>query len=106
VLRRTVGALRARGNDVLVFHLIDPAERDLPWTAPGNFEDAESGLRMPLRPDDLRDEYQRLFNEHRQALVREFGREGVEYMAIETDTPLDLALRTFLDLRAMGSQAR
>jgi hypothetical protein len=61
---------------------------------------------MPLRPDDLRDEYQRLFNEHRQALVREFGREGVEYVAIETDTPLDLALRTFLDLRAMGSQAR
>jgi uncharacterized protein (DUF58 family) len=49
VLRRALGGMRSRGNDVIVFHLIDPAERDLPWSAPANFEDAESGERMPLR---------------------------------------------------------
>ncbi len=106
VLRRAVGGMRARGNDVIVFHVIDPAERDLPWSAPGNFEDAETGARMPLRPDDLRKEYQAIFEAHRAELLREFGRELIDYAPVETDKPLDAALRTFLDLRLMGSKAR
>ncbi len=106
VLRRALGELRARGNDVLLFHLIDPAERDLPWTGPGNFEDAETGERLPLRPDALREHYQELFSEHRAALRRQLGGENVDYAAVETDRPLDGALRDYLDRRLMGSQAR
>jgi len=106
VLRRALGELRARGNDVLLFHLIDPAERDLPWTGPGNFEDAETGERLPLRPDALREHYQELFAAHRAALRRQLGGENVDYVAIETDQPLDGALRDYLDRRLMGSQAR
>jgi uncharacterized protein (DUF58 family) len=89
-----------------VFHVIDAAERDLPWTAPGNFEDSESGVRMPLRPDDLRHQYRQIFDAHRAELLRELSRENIDYTAVETDQPLDAALRTFLDLRLMGSRAR
>jgi uncharacterized protein (DUF58 family) len=106
VLRRALAGMRARGNDVLVFHVIDAAERDLPWTAPGNFEDSESGVRMPLRPDDLRQQYRQIFDAHRAELLRELSRENIDYTAVETDQPLDSALRTFLDLRLMGSRAR
>ncbi len=106
VLRRALGAVRARGSDVLVFHLIDPAERDLPWTGPGNFEDAETGARLPLRPDALREHYQELFGEHRAGLQRQLGGENIDYAAIETDQPLDGALRDYLDRRLMGSRAR
>ena len=106
ILRQSLAGMRARGNDVLVFHVIDAAERDLPWTAPGNFEDSESGVRMPLRPDDLRQQYQQIFEAHRAELLREFSREGIDYTAVETDQPLDAALRTFLDLRLMGSRVR
>ncbi len=105
-LRRVLGGLRARGHDVLVFHLLDAAERDLPWSAPGNFEDAETGARMPLRPDDLRDSYRKLMDEHRLELTREFGLAGVDYSLLETDRPLDAALRTFLDRRMLGSRSR
>lgn len=105
-LRRALGSLRARGNDVIVFHLVDAAERDLPWSAPGNFEDAETGTRMPLRPDDLRKQYQEIFDAHRRELQREFGYENIDYAMLETDQPLDAALRQFLDLRLMGSRAR
>jgi len=106
VLRRALGGMRSRGNDVVVFHVIDRAERDLPWSAPGNFEDSETGARMPLRPDDLRKQYQEIFRGHRAELLRECGRENIDYSAIETDQPLDAALRTFLDLRLMGSRVR
>jgi uncharacterized protein (DUF58 family) len=105
-LRRALGSMRSRGNDVLVFHVIDAAERDLPWTAPGNFEDSETGVRMPLRPDDLRKQYQAIFESHRADLGRELSRENIDYTVVETDRPLDAALRTFLDLRLIGSRAR
>lgn len=106
VLRRAAGALRARGNDVIVFHVQDPAERDLPWHAPANFEDSETGDRMPLRPDTLRDEYQRIVGEHRAALRRELGRDGIDYVEVDTDRPLDVALRQYLDLRALAAGMR
>jgi uncharacterized protein (DUF58 family) len=106
VLRQSLAGMRARGNDVIVFHVIDAAERDLPWTSPGNFEDSETGARMPLRPDDLRQQYQKIFDAHRAALLREFSRERIDYTVVETDRPLDAALRTFLDLRLMGSRVR
>jgi uncharacterized protein (DUF58 family) len=106
VLRRALGAMRSRGSDVVVFRVIDAAERDLPWSAPGNFEDSETGTRMPLRPDDLRRQYQEIFAAHGAELLKEFGRENIDYAPVETDKPLDAALRTFLDLRLMGSRAR
>lgn len=106
VLRRALGGMRSRGNDVIVFHVIDPAERDLPWSAPANFEDAESGERMPLRPDELRQRYREIFEAHRAELLREFGRERIDYSPLETDAPLDGALRTYLDLRLVGSRVR
>ncbi|MGH7592551.1 MAG: DUF58 domain-containing protein [Gemmatimonadales bacterium] len=105
-LRRSLAAVRALGNDVIVFHVIDAAERDLPWTAPGNFEDSESGVRLPLRPDDLRQQYQQIRDAHSAGLLREFSAERIDYTPVETDRPLDAALRAFLDLRSMGSRAR
>ena len=49
-----VGPLRFRGNDVIVFHLLDPAELELPFAEPSAFEDLESGEQMPVVPDGAR----------------------------------------------------
>src|ERR1051326_1202274 len=46
LVQRAVGALRGRGHDVVLFHLLDPAERDLPGEGPATFEDARS-RRIP-----------------------------------------------------------
>jgi hypothetical protein len=61
---------------------------------------------MPLRPDDLRKQYQEIFAHHGAELLKEFGRERIDYAQVETDKPLDAALRTYLDLRLAGSRAR
>ena len=66
----------------MVFHVIDAAERDLPRDAPGTFEDAESGLRLPLRPDDLRAKYRTLFEAHRSELARGLGGDGIDYVPV------------------------
>jgi uncharacterized protein (DUF58 family) len=105
-LGKALGALRARGFDLIVFHLIDPAERDLPFDAPGTFEDAETGMRLALQPEELREKYKVLLTQHREQLQRVITNQGADYVSIETDQPLDSALHTYLDKRLMGSAIR
>jgi uncharacterized protein (DUF58 family) len=105
-LGRAVDALRARGHEAIMFHVIDAAERDLPWDSPATFEDAETGVRLPLRPEELRTKYRRLVATHREDLARRMAASGVDYCPIETDRPLDHALYAFLDRRLMRSRLR
>ncbi|MFN0097689.1 MAG: DUF58 domain-containing protein [Gemmatimonadaceae bacterium] len=103
---RSVDVLRARGHDVLVFHLLDVAEEEFPFENAAVFEDNESGLRLPLKPDELRERYQTLWRAHREALEKRFAAGGVDYVPVRTDAPLDLALYTYLDLRLSRSRVR
>ncbi len=103
---RAVDTLRARGHDVLVFHLLDRAEEEFPFDAAAVFEDGESGLRLPLRPDEVRARYQRLWSAHRAALERRFAAAGVDYIPVRTDEPLDRALYAYLDHRLSRSRVR
>jgi uncharacterized protein (DUF58 family) len=103
---RAVDLLRIRGHDVIVFHLVDPAERDFPFTAPMTFEDSESGTRLPLRPDELRKRYLEHARAHNEALTRRLAASGTDYVRIHTDQPLDRALHAYLDARLARSRVR
>jgi uncharacterized protein (DUF58 family) len=106
LLARAVGGLRTRGHDVMVFHLTDPAERDLPYDAPGTFEDAESGIRLPLKPEEIRETYRVMVTEHATALASGLTGAGVDYQPVGTESPLDGALRAYLDRRMMATKIR
>ncbi len=105
-LGRAVGVLRARGHDVMVFHLIDPGERDFPFTEATTFEDAESGALLALRPEALREKYRDLHAAHRAALQQKLVATGADYIPVETDQPLDHALYAYLDRRLTQGRVR
>ena len=63
-----IGPLRFRGNDITVFHLLDPAELDFSFRDPSAFEDLESGEQIPIVPDALADQYKALVQAHVDAL--------------------------------------
>ncbi len=52
--------VRGRGNDVIVFHLLDPREIDFSFTDASNFIDMETGTKMPVIPEYLRQQYREL----------------------------------------------
>jgi len=91
--------LRHRGHEVLVFHLLDPGERELPGLGDARFVDPESGDELPVSVADLRSEYReavaRALREWRDALVPH----GIGYVVVETDQPMALALRAYLRKR-------
>jgi uncharacterized protein (DUF58 family) len=91
--------LRHRGHEVLVFHLIDPGERELPGVGDARFVDPETGEELPVSVADLRREYreavEHALREWRDGLVPL----GIDYTVVETDQPMAQALRLYLRKR-------
>lgn len=94
------------GNDVIVFHILDPAEMDFPDGEPGNFEDVETGERMPVIPKDVKEEYRTLVEKHLAAINRGMTDARVDYALLSTTQPLDYALFQFLSNREELSRVR
>ncbi|HEX6938558.1 MAG TPA: DUF58 domain-containing protein [Longimicrobiales bacterium] len=101
-----VRQLRARGGDVIVFHVLDPAELEFPFDHAATFQDLESGERIPVVPAELRARYRELVEAHTAALARLFARDGIDYTLLNTAAPLDHALFGYLAARRRLSMVR
>lgn len=88
--------LRGKGNDLVVFHVLDRRELDFPFTDSANFVDLETGERMPVIPDYLRNQYRELVATHIASLGRLLGENRIDYALFETYKPLDHALFRYL----------
>jgi uncharacterized protein (DUF58 family) len=101
-----IGPLRFRGHDLIVFHLLDPAELDFSFTEPSAFEDLESGVQIPVVPDKLAEQYRELVQAHIAGLTERFSANRVDYALVNTSSPLDHALFTYLTARERLSRTR
>jgi uncharacterized protein (DUF58 family) len=99
VLRPKLGYLRSRGHEVVVLRVVDPAELDLNFRAPGMFQDLESGRQLYIDPPAVRAEYQRRFAEHAAELKRICTDLGIDFAQMTTDRPLELSLFDLLQAR-------
>ena len=101
-----VGPIRFRGNDVVLFHVMDPREIDFSFAEPSSFEDMESGDQIPVVPAKLAADYRALVEAHIQTLTQEATRKQVDYMLLNTSMPLDFALFRFLSMRERFARSR
>jgi uncharacterized protein (DUF58 family) len=101
-----VTPLRYRGHDVIVFHVMDPAELEFPFDEAGSFEDLESGEKIPIVPETQRERYRELVQNHVATLSRMFTEEQIDYAMVSTTTPLDYALFNYLSQREKLSRVR
>lgn len=98
--------VRGRGNDLMVFHLLDKHEIDFSFNDATNFVDMETGEKMPVIPEYLRKQYQALVAEHSKTLAKRIGETRADYAMFDTTKPLDLALYTFLTARQSFNRTR
>jgi hypothetical protein len=63
-------------------------------------------MRLPLKPEEVRERYRTMVDEHRRALASGLAGAGVDYQPIATEAPLDGALRAYLDRRLMATKSR
>jgi len=101
-----VSLLRFRGHDMIVFHVLDPAEIEFNYDQASAFEDLESGEQIPIVPEALREQYRQLVREHSEALRSKFSELRIDYALLNTATPLDHALFSYLSMREQLSRVR
>jgi uncharacterized protein (DUF58 family) len=91
---------RFKGNDVIVFHLFDPAELELPFDGNILFEDLEeANLRVVADPRAIRNTYRKVVAEFIADLRKRCHDDCIDYQLISTATPLDQALASYLSWR-------
>ena len=93
---RAVRALRFGGNDVILFHILDPGELNLPMDVPVLLEDLETGERREVVPEYVSQQYRQLLQDHITALQTEARSSRIDYKMLDTNRPLDHALFQFL----------
>ena len=90
---------RHRNHEVIVFHVLDPRERDLDFNRETRFVDLESSAQIATEPWHLAPAYR----DHMEALIDRFRRECrealIDYVLLETSEPFDTALFNYLAKR-------
>ncbi len=85
--------LRHRGHQVIVFHLMDPAEADLGGPPEVRFRDPESSVSIVVRPRELARVYADTVRREIAAWRTACRRHGIAYHHVLTDMPFGVALR-------------
>jgi uncharacterized protein (DUF58 family) len=92
--------LKFRGNDVVVFQVLDPNELTFPFRGPSRFRDLERADELTAEPSTARTAYLRELAGLTLRYDRELRGAGVDYVQLDTSQPLDFALLAYLSTRS------
>jgi uncharacterized protein (DUF58 family) len=90
---------RHRLHEVVVFHLLDPAEVAFPFQEETIFIDMETDRRLSTIPWELAEEYRQDVQRWRRTYRRTCAEHAIDYIEVRTDTPYDVALLRYLEKR-------
>jgi uncharacterized protein (DUF58 family) len=96
---QTVEPLRHRGNEVILFHVLDPQEIAPKFKEQLLLVDMENKSSLEVSPEYARNEYRRKIGEHVEALRSKAKAAGLDYFLMDTARPLDEGLREYLNIR-------
>jgi uncharacterized protein (DUF58 family) len=100
---RTIEPLRYHGNEVVLFHILDPQELRPVMKGPAVLVDLETDRRIEVIPEYAKTTYREKIDAHVEALRSKTRAAGMDYQLLVTDQPLDGALREYLTLRQAGN---
>ncbi|HUP04996.1 MAG TPA: DUF58 domain-containing protein [Bryobacteraceae bacterium] len=96
----TIEPLRQRGNDVVLFHVLDPQEISPKFRDPVLLVDMEDNTAaLEVSPDYARNVYKGKIAAHIEALRDKTKAAGMDYFLMDTARPLDEGLREYLFIR-------
>jgi uncharacterized protein (DUF58 family) len=97
---REIEPLRFHGNEVVLFHVLDPEDVKPVLNGPSILVDMETQAEMEVTPDYGKKEYREKVAAHLTDLRDRTQAAGMGYYLLMTDRPLDAALREYLSLRS------
>ena len=92
--------IRLKGNDVIVFHVLDSLELDFPFEGLARVVDVETDRNMTVECEVVRKPYLGILQEFLDSTRDNCRQEGIHYVLLSTAEPLDRALVRFLAWRS------
>jgi uncharacterized protein (DUF58 family) len=86
-------------HQIIVIHLLDPAELEFPFKKITSMVDMETGEKLQVDPRYVREAYQAEMNAFIERFRKECGDHNIEYVLATTDTPYDRMLLDYLARR-------
>jgi uncharacterized protein (DUF58 family) len=96
---RGLKQLRSRGNDVMVFHLLDSDELEFPFEQPTLFIDLEEDIKLLTDPQAVRSAYLESMNSLIEGYRKSCASYLIDYSLFNTSVGLDRALVRYLTWR-------
>ncbi len=90
---------RHRRHEVILFHVLDPAELDFPFRQPTLFKGLEEWPEVLADPRSLRKAYLAEFQKFVRQVKLGCRNQRIDYVEMRTDQPLDVALSSYLSSR-------
>jgi uncharacterized protein (DUF58 family) len=95
----TLEPLRFRGNELILFHVLDPGELEPKIADAALLIDMESDDAIEATPEYARTEYRSKISSHIETLRTKAQTAGIDYFFVRSDRPLDGALREYFTIR-------
>ena len=96
----TLTNLRAMGNDIITFHIMDDAELNFPFNEASEFIDIENNESYITSPAAIRKAYLTNINEFLAYCKKQCQTSGIDYCLMNTREPLDQALSSYITKRS------
>jgi uncharacterized protein (DUF58 family) len=96
---RGLKQLRSKGNDVMVFHLLDSDELEFPFEQPTLFIDLEEDINLLTDPQAVRSSYLKSMNSLIEGYRQSCASYLIDYSLFNTSVGLDRALVRYLTWR-------
>ncbi len=96
---KSLHQLRHRGNEIILFHVLDEAEVEFPFEGLIEFEDVETNEELQLDARGMKEDYLRGLAEFREKLRAESLAVNIDYVPIHTGVTFDKALVEYLSNR-------
>jgi len=90
---------RYNKHEVIVFHILDPRERDFAFSREAIFKDMETGEELTTLPFQIKRDYARQVEAFSGEIASACRQSNIDYYPIDTATPFDKALYAFLSKR-------
>lgn len=91
---------RYKRHEVMLLHVMAPEELTFPFSNWSQFRDLENqGHRIQLDPRAVREQYLAAVGQFIEHVRREAGRMRIDYVQMDTSTPFDRALSSYLGRR-------
>lgn len=87
-------------NEVIVFQILDPVERSFSFGKDAIFKDMETLEEMTTQPFQIQKAYKEAMEEFTGKIKRECLNANFDYNLIDTSTPFDTALYTYIQKRS------